>query len=73
MFVTFMQHGSEKHGFGRFSGICWFVAGPIAVMLKNANGRFPAANRFGRFELGLLGARRLGRVNGEKGRKLRAG
>jgi hypothetical protein len=41
-------------------------------MLKNANGRFPAATLVGRFELGILGAGRLIRVNGEKGRKLEA-
>ena len=41
-------------------------------MLKNANGRFPAAILIGRFELGFLGARRLIKVNGEKGRKFKA-
>jgi hypothetical protein len=67
-----MQHGSEKDAFGRFSGICWFVARPVAVILMNANGRFPAANLVGRFELGFLGAGRLIKVNGEKGRKPKA-
>jgi hypothetical protein len=62
-----MQHGLEKDDFGRISGICWFVRGPVAVMLKDANGRFPAANWIGRFELGLLGAERSIQVNGDKG------
>src|SRR5271170_7127759 len=47
-----MQHGSQKDAFGRFFDICWFVRGGIEVMVRHANGRFPAANRVCRFELG---------------------
>jgi hypothetical protein len=67
-----MQHGPEKDDFRRISGICWFVAQPIAGMFNNANGRFPAATLIGCFEPGFLGAGRSIRVNGEKGRKFEA-
>ena len=66
VFVTFMQHRSEKGGFGRFSGICWFVAGPVAVMVTDANGRFPAASRIGLLLAGGIPERSSRvRVNGE--------
>ena len=42
-FVTFMQHGSEKGDLRPISGISEFVTLRVAVMLKNANGSFPAA------------------------------